>query len=169
MDEKRFNKLLTEYKTSQKAFDELYEFYFHRIVYHVSRKFSREIAEDVAQEFFLKLMRIELDEKVENPTAWVYTVADNIAKSYLRKYKPNEELSGDESYEFLSGYEESEVVSKCISELEPTDKKIVALYYFEGYSLKEIAGIIGEKYETVKKRHSRALKKLDKIFKKLSL
>lgn len=168
MDKARFNKLLSEYKSSQRAFDELYTYYFHRIVYHVSWKFSREIAEDVAQEFFLKLMRIELDEPVENPTSWVYTVADNLARSFLKKYKSYDELTGDEFYEFISDFDERETIKKCLAELTSAERKIVVMYYFEGYSLKEIAGIIGENYDAVKKRHARTLKKLQKIFKKVS-
>lgn len=169
MDKSQFNKLLNAYKTSKQAFDELYRCFFHKIVYHVSWKFSRDIAEDVAQEFFLKLMRIELDEPVENPTSWVYTVCDNLAKTYVKKNKTYDELTGNEFYEFISDVGEREEIRKALGELENVDKKIVTMFYFEGYQLKEIADILNQNYETIKKRHQRALKKLNKILKNVSL
>lgn len=169
MEKSQFNKLLNAYKTSKDSFDELYRCFFHKIVYHISWKFSREIAEDVAQEFFLKLMRIEVDEPVENPTSWVYTVCDNLARTYIKKNKSYDELTGNEFYEFISDVDEREEIKNAMSELESIDKKIITMFYFEGYALKEIAVILGQNYETVKKRHQRALKKLNKILKNVSL
>ncbi len=168
MDKKKFNYLLDNYKTSREAFSELYEYYFHRIVYHVSIKFDKSFAEDVAQEFFIKLMRIELDEPVEYPTTWVYTVCDNLAKTFMKKFKTYEELSGDEYYEFSSDLSEREMIKNAMKDLDELDKKIVGMYYWEGYSLKEIAEILAHPYEMVKKRHLRLLKKLNKNLKKLS-
>lgn len=168
MNKSKFNEILNNYKTSRRAFDELYAYYFHRIVFHVAWRFGKNIAEDVAQEFFIKLMRIELDEPIEHPATWVYTVADNIAKSYVKKFKQYDELKGDEFYEIDDG-SDGEMLKKAVSKLDDIDSKIVYMYYWEGYSLKEIAPILGYPYETVKKRHLRAMKKLNKILKELSL
>lgn len=169
MDKNKFNSLLQNYKTDQRAFTELYDYYFHRIVFHVTWKFGRDISEDVAQEFFMKLMRITLDEPVENPTSWVYTVCDNLAKTVIKKQKPYDELTGEEFYEFSSDVGERETIQNALKVLDETDEKIVLMYYWEGYSLKEIASILHLPYETVKKRHPRALKKMQKILKNLSL
>lgn len=168
MDKKKFNLLLDSYKTDRNSFIELYEYYFHRIVYHISIKFGKTFAEDIAQEFFVKLMRIQIDEPVEYPTTWVYTVCDNLAKSLIKKYKSYEELTGNEYYELQSDISEREVIRSAMKDLDEIDKKIVGMFYWEGYSLKEIADILKLSYEMVKKRHARLLKKLNKNLKKLS-
>ena len=165
MKKEKFNLLLNNYKTDRNSFIELYEFYYHRIVFHVAFKFSREIAEDVAQEFFVKLLRIELDEEVEFPTTWVYTVCDNLAKTLVKKFKTYDQLTGNEFYEFSSDISEREMLKKAMGFLDELDIKIIAMYYWEGYSLKEIATILNHPYETVKKRHVRALKKIQKNLK----
>lgn len=53
MDSKRFNRLLKTLKKRSRSFDVLYEYYLHRIVYHITRYVgSDRVAEDVAHEFF---------------------------------------------------------------------------------------------------------------------
>lgn len=52
MEEIRFNKILNRAKTDVKAFDELYSFYYKRIVHDISLYAGRDIACDVAQIFF---------------------------------------------------------------------------------------------------------------------
>lgn len=167
MDAQKFNYILANYKRDKQCFIELYEYYYHRIVFHVGWKFGKEVAEDVAQDFFVKLMRIELDHPVEYPTTWVYTVADNIAKSFIKKFKTYDELTGDEFYEFSTDVSEREMLKTASNELDLLDKTIITMYYWEGYSLKEIASITNNSYEMIKKRHARALKKMGKVLKKL--
>ncbi len=169
MEKTKFNQLLKNYKTDRESFIKLYEYYYHRIVFHIAFKFSKDIAEDVAQEFFVKLMRIEIEEDIEYPTTWVYTVCDNLAKTLVKKFKSYEQLTGDEFYEFSSNIAEREMIKDALSILDELDKKIIAMYYWEGYSLKEIAEILKYPYETIKKRHSRALKKIQKKLKNVSL
>ncbi len=163
MEVKEFNRLLTEYKTNRKSFNRLYDYYYPKIVFHVGLKFSKDIAEDVAQEFFIKLFKIEISYVIESPNAWVYTVADNIAKTYIVKNKPFVEFKGDECVEFVTDVYDKEIVANIFKELDDTDKAIFGYHYFEGYTLKEIADLLSLTYESVKKRHIRALKKLKKL------
>lgn len=163
MEAKEFNKLITEYKTDRKSFNKLYDYYYPKITFHIGIKFSKDIAEDVAQEFFVKLFKTEINYYIESPNAWVYTVADNIAKSYIVKNKPFVEFKGDECVEFVTDVYDKETVAAVFKNLDDTDKAIFGYHYFEGYSLKEIAPMLQMTYESVKKRHVRALKKLKSL------
>ena len=51
---------------------------------------------------------------------------------------------------------------KCLDE---DSQKIIKLFYFSGYSLLEVSDLLHIKYAAVRKKHSRAIKKL-KIFEK---
>lgn len=168
MEEKRFNKLLNRAKTDEKAFDELYSFYYKRIVHDISSYAGRDIACDVAQIFFLGIIQRKKPFKyICYPTAWVYTCCRNIAKKIALK---EEKYLFDENIDVRSfatnesdttvDFEWPDTVYPLISGLDETTEKILYLLYVKGYTLKEIAVITGVKYAAVRKRHSRALKHL---------
>jgi RNA polymerase sigma-70 factor (ECF subfamily) len=45
-------------------------------------------------------------------------------------------------------------------ELEPEDRNIIYLYYYEGYSIKEISSIVNKNQNTISSRLQRARTKL---------
>ena len=82
-----FNYLLTRYQSSPKAVTRLYEYYYPLIVRYIDRQFRGKVdGKDIAQQFFIKLFEIK-PKFVRAPTAWVYTVARNMALDKLRKDK----------------------------------------------------------------------------------
>jgi RNA polymerase sigma-70 factor (ECF subfamily) len=116
-------------------------------------------AEDLAQEVFIKLMEKKPSfEDSEHEKAWIIRVAINMSKNRLktawfRKTEPLDEVT----YSFTP--KESTVMS-AVLELPAKYKGVILLYYFEGYSIGEIAGILGEKESTVGSQLSRARKLL---------
>ncbi len=52
------------------------------------------------------------------------------------------------------------LLQQGIERLRPELRKIIIYHYFEGYSLKEIAGKLQISYPTVKRRHKEALQQL---------
>lgn len=67
------------------AFSELYRRHKDRIYgYCLARLMSREAAADATQEVFLRLLRSE-SETVDEPVAWLFTVARNVVVDMLRK------------------------------------------------------------------------------------
>ncbi|MCR4726989.1 MAG: sigma-70 family RNA polymerase sigma factor [Clostridia bacterium] len=169
MNESEFNRLLLSVKTSERALTKLHGYYFGRIVFHVAKTYGKPFAEDVAEDFFLWLLKAEHLPHVLYPTAWVYLQCDSIAKRKVQKEaryvhgeiefeqeeKHKEELFGD-LYEAIGGLGEIE-------------KKIVEMHYWEGYSLKEIAPILGIEYAAVRQRHKRLLSKLKETLKKIGI
>ncbi|MBR1746903.1 MAG: sigma-70 family RNA polymerase sigma factor [Clostridia bacterium] len=166
MDEREFNKLLAQIKTSERALKKMYDFYFYKIVYHVGKKYGKTFAEDVAQEFFLKLLRSEnVVCHVQKPTTWVYLQCDSIAKRKVaseNKYAYME-IGLIESVGNIIPTEEYSDLYAAMESLTDIEKKIVELYYWEGYSLKELAPMVGIDYAAVRQRHKRLISKLKKL------
>lgn len=79
----KFNLILKQCERDNKAFETLFDFYYPRIKLHIHKKFPDACADDVAQEFFLQLMKSHGFKYVQNPTAWVFACCDNIAKRML--------------------------------------------------------------------------------------
>lgn len=57
MDVFKFNLILKQCERDNKAFETLFDFYYPRIKLHIHKKFPDACADDVAQEFFLQLMK----------------------------------------------------------------------------------------------------------------
>lgn len=167
MEVNYFNYLLRVLKYNQKAFTALYNYYFPRIVVHISNVFNDEkLGEDIAQEFFIKLFKMNYSKFVVYPTAWVYKICDNLAKDVLKKEIPTSEY--DDNSENRVNFDES-FVANCeltekLTQLNDVTQRIIYLIYWEGYSLKEISELLKIKYSTVRQLYSRGLKKLKKIY-----
>ncbi len=127
--------------------------------------FNKSDSEDITQEVFIKLLenmeRVKDDEGYLK--AWLIRVTVNLCRDYNKSswYKRVKGFDGNESeipweMEELSLWEE-------LSQLKPVDRNIIYLYYYEGYKIHEIAGILNLRENTVSSRLTRARKKLRTI------
>lgn len=162
MDSKRFNRMLKTLKKRSRSFDVLYEYYLHRIVYHITRYVgSDRVAEDVAHEFFTQLLASDKTYEVEYPTTWVYRVCERIAVRMLKREDKEFDLPDTTETDcFAHIVLESEVRDALNERLDPQAREIVYLRYWEGYTLKEIADMMKLEYENAKKICQRAMKTL---------
>lgn len=94
----------------------------------------------------------------EDAKAWLMRVTINLSKDLLKSRwrKGREELS--EAYPCQT--KEEYAVQECISRLDPMYRGIIHLFYYEGYSVKEIASICCISQTAVTTRLSRARKQL---------
>ena len=115
-------------------------------------------AEDQTQETFLRyLEKRPVFESPEHEKAWLLTVTRNGCISRLRsKQRQNLPLEVDIP---IPGPEEREELEELFA-LPPEDREVLHLYYYEGYSTREIAKITGTREGTVRSRLSRARGKL---------
>lgn len=165
MNVPKFNILLNNANKNEKAFEILYNFYYKRIVAQIAKNFGKEFAEDVAQEFFIRLVKSDKKyEYIKNPTAWVFTCCENIAKTKLAKENGkisfNEEIGVSSALDFDF---ENTFIGTELNKLDDISKEIIILHYWKGYSFEEIAGILGITYDAVRQRHKRLKKKLKNI------
>jgi|GEM_PF-5211718 len=100
----------------------------------------------------------------EHLKAWLIKVARNKTKNHIRYNVKRKTVALDEAaitkYNFDSGNIE---IFDSLSALKPIDKDIILLYFYEGFSLKEIGYIIGIAEAAATKRMQRAKLKL-KLF-----
>ena len=111
---------------------------------------SREDAEDIVQETFLRLVRAEpelLDSAHQR--AWLLRVAANCASDLFRLpwRKREEPLEEDVSAPEEPG---EGSVTQAVLSLPARYRVPIHLYYYEEYSVAEIAGIMGKSEGTVK-------------------
>ncbi len=124
---------------------------------------NKENAEDAVQNAFLKLLRaddLELngDEHIKR---WLIKVAlnecKNVWKSFWNRNKVSfEELDTDPAYHDNI----HEEVLEALDKLPPNYRAVIHLYYYEEYSVKEIAMILSLSESNVQVRLKRARDKM---------
>ncbi len=134
---------------------------YHSTVFRVAYSYvkNHEDAEDIVQETFLKLYNSEITFNTdENAKAWLIRVSINLAKDMLKSswFKGKTELYRDIPYE----NKDEGIIFDCIHRLKPEYCSVILLYYYEGYSAKEIAQILKVSHSLITTRLSRARKQL---------
>jgi RNA polymerase sigma-70 factor (ECF subfamily) len=135
---------------------------------------SREDAEEVAQDVFVKAYRSLADFKGGSKfSTWLYTIAHNTSITHLRKKRHKTHPIDDElvftqlenqESDFKANQVEDKsrkaMVNRAIEMLSPEDANIITLFYKGEQSLDEISAIMGLETNTVKVRLFRARQKL---------
>lgn len=119
-------------------------------------------AEDAVQDTFLRYLEKKPQFREEgHERAWLLKVTANGCKSRLRtrKRRPTEELT--DRCPAPEGGDNG--VLEAVMALPADQRAAVHLYYYEGYSTDEIAGILGQRPGTVRARLSRARDALRKM------
>ena len=128
----------------------------YRLAY--ARTGSREDAEDVTQETFLRLVRAQpklRDE--EHCRAWLLRVAMNCAADLHRSAWRKRTRPLEEAERLSAPEEEAENgVAEAVLALPERYRAVVHLYYYEELSVAEIAAILGKREGTVNTRLCRA-------------
>ena len=126
----------------------------YRLAY--ARTGSRADAEDVMQETFLRLLRArpELRDD-EHAKAWLLRVAANCAGDLFRA-PWRRTLPLEEAGCLAQPAPEPDGTLEAVLSLPPRYRAPVHLYYYEGYSVAEIAAILRKSQETVRTRLHRA-------------
>ena len=112
-------------------------------------------AEDAVQDTFLRMLEKEpVFRDPDHERAWLLTVTANGCKSRLRARKrhPTTQLLDT----LPAPDEEVSVLVEAVAALPANQRAVVHLYYYEGYSTDEIAGILGQRPGTVRSHLSRA-------------
>ncbi len=116
-------------------------------------------AEDAVQEAFLRAYeKAPKFESKEHEKAWLIKVTVNFCNSRLRAPWRKRTASLLDSYPAAEP-EQREVLEQVMA-LPPKYRSVLHLYYYEGYSVKDIAGLTGQKENTVRSLLTRARQKL---------
>ena len=144
---------------------------FYKVIYayFFKRVSSVEIAEDLTQEVFLKIIGSNSEKEILSYKSWIFTIAKNTLIDHYRKRKPNEEFNEEiHSPEDTKDHTHTEI-SNCIvhmlSSLEPEDEMILRRIELQEMSQKNLSEELEMNYTTLKSKVRRARQLLQKKMK----
>ncbi len=137
------------------------------------------IAEDITQDTFLQAyQKLSTLKKPQRFASWLYVIAVNYCKMWLRKkHLSTQSLENTSSTQLekvtYSGYiiEENErttaetqreVVKKLLAKLQESDRTVITLYYLAEMNYEEISEFLGVSVSAIKSRLHRARQRLKK-------
>ncbi len=135
-------------------------------------------AEDLTQETFIRLYKnLKVIDTEKNFKAWLYKIGMNVMYDWFRKKKRRQELFliDDDTHQFETidekdpywMVENAQQLELALSRLKPAQKQILLLFYYQGFSYEEIAGILSIPLNTVKTNLRRAKQALGDILQHL--
>ncbi len=111
---------------------------------------NRNDSEDAAQEAFLRLAASARSfESERHVKAWLIVTVSNICRDMLRR-RHRQDLSLEDIAERAAPDSQRTVLLEALLELPEKYKTAIFLYYYEGYTVKEIASAMGQREGTVK-------------------
>ncbi len=137
------------------------------------------VAEEITQDTFLKVYQnLSTLKEPQKFAGWLYVIATNYCKMWLRKKRLSTQSLEDTSSAELekatySGYviaenerttaeAQREVVKKLLAKLKESDRTVITLYYFGGMTYEEISKFLGVSVGAIKNRVYRAQERLKK-------
>ncbi len=138
---------------------------YHREIYGYLAKMlrDRQLAEDLLQETFLRAFRARRQlSQIENPRAWLYRIATNLALDACKRRRRFAWLPWNASRSTEGGADIGETVStgsavdQALRQMPPDDRSILMLYDHFGFTITELAETLGTSQGAVRTRLYRA-------------
>ncbi|MGA3095058.1 MAG: RNA polymerase sigma factor [Bryobacteraceae bacterium] len=151
--------------TPQTAFDQ-----YHQAVYSFAYRLTgrADVAEDIAQECFLALVRAPLryDPSRGSMKVYLFSIVRNLALKRYRDGRAEQAMDGPEDLPAIdprASLEASSAVAAAVAGLPQLQQEALILFQYEGATLEEIAQIVGTDVGTVKSRLHRARERLRRV------
>ena len=135
------------------------------------RLHSAQQAQDIAQEAYLRLLRVEHSELIRQPRAYLYRIALNLVTEFRLRARRDPvtydsetleemaEKTGEELSDEGERVADAEQIELLLAQLPPLYRAIFVLRKRDGLSYPEIAQQLGVSVHTVKKYLARAVAK----------
>jgi RNA polymerase sigma-70 factor, ECF subfamily len=158
----------------------LYEKFYARVYFTaLSETHSKEDAEDVRAETFLRVIQALRQDKLRSADAlpsFIVGITLNVLRELVRqKYRVDSledheyDIASDSSLESaLLDAETSRALEEAARELKPREQQFLRMYYYEELPKEEIARKLGIKEERLRLIKSRALQRFKEIYKKMT-
>lgn len=137
------------------------------------RVHSAAVAEDITQDTFLRTWSyLAKGNRIDNPKAFLYRTAGNlIVDHYRQKKEASLDALAEGGYDpagdgtgSVTAAAEGEQARRMLERLGDPYKETMILRYVDGFSVTEIAELIGESQNVVSVRLHRGIEKLKKLF-----
>ena len=142
-------------ETLRRTDKEITEIYMRnrQTVYRVCYAYMKNPAdtEDAVQDTFVQMIiKGPVFENEEHEKAWLIRTAENVCRNVLRYWwRRHEDI--DDHYDLQSpDHSEADSLMQTVMALPDKYKTVVYLYYYEGYSSAEIAGMLGRPQSTIR-------------------
>ena len=161
---------------AKKIFSKIYDQYvekIYRFIFLIVN--SKEIAEDLTSETFLKGWKNFKKNQIENPKAFLYKIAKNLIIDFYRKKEKLKTVSAEAKpiadkninlEEKILLNSDLKVVMNALSKLREEYKDAIILYYLDGLPISEIAQILDKSENATRVLISRAMKNLREEYEK---
>ena len=145
--------------------------FYADMVYRIAYVYchNKSDSEDIVQEVFMRYLQTSLPfESEEHRKAWIIRVTINCCKNLVTsawKHKVMLKAVDVDQRNFYPKYSESiyDEVDDAVKKLKKKDRILIHLFYYEEYSVDEIAKMLDLKVSAVKTRLFRTRKKLKDI------
>jgi RNA polymerase sigma-70 factor (ECF subfamily) len=159
----------------------IHRYQFRLLRYLVALTGSRETAEDLFQETWVRVLERGHQYSVRwKFEAWLFTIARHLAIDLLRRRRPESldaliDAGGSTSprevadpgtptpLERLSQWEDAQQVAAALAQLSPGYREVLVLRFLEDLELQEISAVVSSPLSTVKSRLYRGLEALRKV------
>ncbi len=175
-------------KHSPNRLEKLFAAHAQGLVRFLKRKVNNpEDAEDIAQNAFIRIQRLAEQGELENPKAYLYQTASNLAIDMMRREKlhqnyvrqtiskeqfSDEEFSSITDYctpeRLLSARSELDAIKKAMDDLPIKCRQAFLLHRIKGHSYNDIAKEMGVSVSSVEKYILQALKHSRAVLKELN-
>lgn len=158
MEEKvDYSRLAVTALTDDRAFSQLYEYYFPRAYNFIfARTGNRDVADEVISIAFEKaFLRLDLYDPSKGAfSTWLFRIVSNVMTDYFRRKNVRHEVAWMDTLDTFfaeNGSPEDNVLHKeecsvlytALEKLKPRDKNVLMLKYWQGLSNQEIAEMVG--------------------------
>lgn len=164
-------------KAAEQFFEGLCAAYYENVLRYLYRTLGdAEAARDAVQEVFLTALGKQTELAAHpNPGGWLFLTARNLAKKAKREaYRRMMEEPADEMEEPLDGgslvelaidreIDETRYVEQVLSGLTPEKRRLYALYYLRGRTMREIAAELGMDEPAVRMRFVRLRREIREL------
>ena len=131
---------------------------------------STEEARDLAQEVFLRLLRVDHHEAIRSPEAYLFTVASHVVHQHALRQSAIpvavdidnvlaelQSVAADDPQRITETHQRLEMLKTMLEKLPPKYSAALILHRFAGLSIEEIGKELGVARVTAKKYLARAL------------
>ena len=138
-----------------------YDRQLHR--YLIRRMPSRQDAEDLAQEVYLRLLRIDSTKRVHKPLAYIYGIASHVVADYRSDTRHEQTFICDSDDDAQEDGPESPIddltdrlnlqqqLERALTRLPRTQAEVLLAHKHRGLSYEEVAAELGLSIHTVEK------------------
>ncbi|WP_084259230.1 RNA polymerase sigma factor [Microtetraspora malaysiensis] len=108
------------------------------------------LAEDLAQETFVKATRAMLGWRGNSPAAWLLAIARNVLLDHVRRSRISLPLPSPDALGVPELTSDAIAVRDVLDRMPERQRQLLTLVYFDGFSLAEVAAMTGRSVSSIK-------------------